>query len=32
MMYVLPPKASIREYVDNLRKILNKEQGVRGIG
>lgn len=32
MMYVLPPKASIKEYVDNLRKILNKEQGVRGIG
>ena len=32
MMYVLPPKASIAEYVDNLRRILNKEQGVRGIG
>ncbi len=32
MMYVLPPKASIGEYVDNLRKILNKEQGVKGIG
>jgi hypothetical protein len=25
MMYVLPPKATIGEYVDNLRKILNKE-------
>ena len=32
MMYVLPPKATIGEYVDNLRKILNKEQGVKGIG
>ena len=32
MMYVLPPKASIGEYVDNLRKVLNKEQGVKGIG
>lgn len=32
MMYVLPPKATIGEYVDNLRKILNKEQGIKGIG
>lgn len=32
MMYVLPPKATIGEYVDNLRKILNKEQGIKRIG
>lgn len=32
MMYVLPPKASIGEYIENLRKVLNKEQGVKGIG
>lgn len=32
MMYVLPPKATIEEYVENLRKVLNKEQGVRNIG
>lgn len=32
LMYVLPPKATIREYLSNLHKILTKEQGVEGIG
>lgn len=32
MMYVLPPKATIKEYIDNLNKILNKESGVKPIG
>lgn len=32
LMYILPPKASIEEYVENLRKILNREQGVKNIG
>jgi hypothetical protein len=31
-MYVLPPKASIGEYIENLRKVFNKEQGVKEIG
>lgn len=31
-VYVLPPKATISEYVENLRKLLNKEDGVKGIG
>nr|DAD58597.1 MAG TPA: hypothetical protein [Bacteriophage sp.] len=32
MMYVLPPKATIEEYIGNLNKILNKESGVKPIG
>lgn len=32
LMYVLPPKASVREYLGNLHKILNKEQGIQNIG
>ncbi len=32
LMYVLPPKATIGEYLENLHKILNKEQGVENIG
>ena len=32
LMYVLPPKATIGEYLENLHKILTKEQGVENIG
>lgn len=32
LMYVLPPKATIGQYLENLHKILNKEQGVENIG
>ncbi len=32
LMYILPPKASISEYLGNLHKILSKEQGVENIG
>ena len=32
LVYVLPPKESIREYLSNLHKILNKESGVQNIG
>lgn len=32
LMYVLPPKATISEYLENLHKILTKEQGVENIG
>lgn len=31
-MYVLPPKASINEYLNNLSKIVGKESGVEYIG
>ena len=32
LVYVIPPKATIREYLDNLHKILSKENGVQNIG
>lgn len=32
LMYVLPPKATIGEYLENLHKILTKERGVENIG
>lgn len=32
LMYVLPPKATIGQYLENLHKILTKEQGVENIG
>ena len=32
LVYVIPPKATIREYLDNLHKILNKEPNVQNIG
>lgn len=32
LVYVIPPKATIREYLDNLHKILNKEPDVQNIG
>lgn len=32
LMYVLPPKATIRDYLTNLHKILQKENGVENIG
>lgn len=32
LMYVLPPKATVGEYLENLHKILTKEQGVENIG
>ena len=32
LVYVIPPKATIREYLDNLHKILNKESNVQNIG
>lgn len=32
LMYVLPPKASILEYIENLKKIVSKDQGVKNIG
>lgn len=32
LMYVLPPKVTIGQYLENLHKILNKEQGVENIG
>ena len=31
-VYVIPPKATIREYLDNLHKIFNKEPDVQNIG
>ena len=32
LVYVISPKATIREYLDNLHKILNKEPNVQNIG
>ena len=32
LVYVLPPKATIQEYIENLKKILNKEGNVQPIG
>ena len=32
LVYVIPPKATIREYLDNLHKILNREPNVQNIG
>lgn len=32
LMYVLPPKATIGQYLENLHKILTKEQGIENIG
>lgn len=32
LMYVLPPKATLREYIGNIHKILNKQQGIQNIG
>lgn len=32
LMYVLPPKASIENYLDNLHRILSKDSGVQPIG
>lgn len=32
LVYIIPPKATIREYLDNLHKILNKEPNVQNIG
>ena len=32
LVYVIPPKATIREYLNNLHKILNKEPNVQNIG
>lgn len=32
LIYILPPKASIDEYAENLKKILNRESGVQNIG
>lgn len=32
LVYVIPPKATIREYLDNLHRILNSEPNVQNIG
>lgn len=32
LMYVLPPKATIAQYVENLHKIINRRDGVQPIG
>ena len=32
LIYVIPPKVTIREYLDNLHEILNKEPNVQNIG
>lgn len=32
LMYVLPPKATIEEYLDNVYKILTKSQDIKAIG
>lgn len=32
LAYVLPPKASIKEYLENIKKILNKEDEKESIG
>lgn len=32
LVYIIPPKATIREYLDNLHKILNREPNVQNIG
>lgn len=32
LMYVLPPKATIAQYIENLHKIISKRDGVQPIG
>ena len=32
LIYIIPPKATLREYFDNIHKILSKEEGVQNIG
>lgn len=32
LMYVLPPKASISDYIQNLHRIVSKQDGVQSIG
>lgn len=32
LIYILPPKASIKEYAENLKRIIHKEDGVKNIG